>query len=273
MRSAAAYAKINLGLVVGHLRPDGKHEVATALVRIDLYDTVEVESTRSGEILVEGFEDTIVRRALEELTRKAGESCGWKVTIDKHIPVAAGLGGGSSDAGTALRLANDLLDRPLARRQLHALAADLGSDVPFFLEDGSQLATGDGSELEPIAIPLDFWVVLVLPAGATKTSTADVYRSFDVRARDADFGQRRAALVRALREARGASDLAALPRNDLVSSPVTDDLMRLGALHADVTGAGPAVYGLFEDQGRAERAARELKGRGRWWVVRPSPIS
>ncbi len=115
--------------------------------------------------------------------RQAADPCGWKVTIDKHIPVAAGLGGGSSDAGTALRLANDLLDRPLARRQLHALAADLGSDVPFFLEDGPQLATGDGSELEPIAIPLDFWVVLVLPVGVTKTSTADVYRAFDARAR------------------------------------------------------------------------------------------
>ena len=273
MRSAAAFAKINLGLVVGPVRTDGKHEIATALVRIDLHDTVEVENTRSGEIVVEGFEDTIVRRALEALARQAADPYGWKVTIDKHIPVAAGLGGGSSDAGTALRLANGLLDRPLARRQLHALAANLGSDVPFFLEDGPQLATGDGSELEPIAIPLDFWVVLVLPVGVTKTSTADVYSAFDARARDADFDQRRAALVRALREARVASDLAALPRNDLLSSPVTDDLVRLGALHADVTGAGPAVYGLFEDQDGAERAARELEGRGRRWVVRPSPAS
>lgn len=273
MRSAAAFAKVNLGLVVGPRRTDGKHEVATALVRIDLYDTVEVASTRSREIVVQGFEDTIVRRALEELTRRAAESCGWKATIDKHIPVAAGLGGGSSDAGTALRLANDLLDRPLAGRELHALAADLGSDVPFFLEDGPQLATGNGSYLEPIAIPLDFWVVLVLPVRETKTSTADVYRAFDARARDADFSQRRAALVRALREARVASDLAALPRNDLASSPVSDDLVRLGALHADVTGAGPAVYGLFEERDRAERAAHELEGRGRSWVVRPAPAS
>ena len=273
MRSAAAYAKINLGLVVGPRRTDGKHEVATALVRIDLYDTVKVESTRSGEIVVQGFEDTIVRRALEELTRQAAESCGWKVTIDKHIPVAAGLGGGSSDAGTALRLANDLLHRPLVHRQLRALASDLGADVPFFLSEGPQLATGDGSDLEPIAIPRDFWVVLVLPVGETKTSTADVYRAFDARGRSADFELRRAALVRALREARVASDLAALPRNDLLSSPVSDELVRLGALHADVTGAGSAVYGLFEDQHRAEHAARELEGRGRRWVVRPSPAS
>jgi 4-diphosphocytidyl-2-C-methyl-D-erythritol kinase len=271
--SGRACAKINLGLVVGPLRADGKHEVVTALVRIDLYDTVEVETTRSGEIVVEGFEDTIVRRALEELTRRAGESRGWQVAIDKRIPVAAGLGGGSADAGTALRLANELLDTPLSGHQLHDVAADIGADVPFFLGVGPTLATGDGTELVPISIPLDFWVVLVMPSGIAKTSTADVYRAFDDQARCAGFEERCTALMRALHRARVTSDLAALPHNDLVTSPVTDDLVTLGALHADVTGAGPAVYGLFEDRGRAERASRELEGRGQRWVVRPAPVS
>lgn len=273
MSSARAYAKINLGLVVGPPRGDGKHEVATALMRVDLYDTVEVETTRSGEIVVAGYEDTIVRRALEELTWRAGGSQGWQVTIEKRIPVAAGLGGGSTDAGTALRLANELLDAPLSAHQLHDVAADIGADVPFFLEAGPKLATDDGTELAPISLPLDFWVVLILPSGIAKTSTADVYQAFDDRARSAGFEERRAALMRVLHSARVASDLGALPRNDLVTSPMTDDLLRLGALHADITGAGPTVYGLFEDRGRAERVSRELEGSGQRWVVRPAPDS
>ena len=262
MSSGRACAKINLGLVVGPLRGDGKHEVATALVRVDLYDTIDVETTRSDAIVVDGFEDTIVRRALEELTRRAGESRGWQVTIEKRIPVAAGLGGGSADAGTVLRLANELLDTPLSGHQLHDVAADIGADVPFFLEAGPKLATGDGTELAPISIPLDFWVVLVMPSGVAKTSTADVYQAFDDRARSAGFEERRTELMRVLNGARVTSDLAALPHNDLVTSPVTDDLVRLGALHADVTGAGPAVYGLFEDRGRGgARVARARRSR------------
>ena len=95
----------------------------------------------------------------------------WHATITKRIPVAAGLGGGSSDAATALRLANETLDEPLPADALHALAATLGADVPFFLAEGPQLGRGDGSELEPLDLPQDYWVVLALPLGATKEST------------------------------------------------------------------------------------------------------
>jgi 4-diphosphocytidyl-2-C-methyl-D-erythritol kinase len=269
MSSAKAHAKINLGLVVGPLRAGGKHEVATALVCVDLHDTLELEQRHAQRIVVEGFEDTIVRRALEELGRGAGEHHGWHVTIDKRIPVAGGLGGGSSDAGAALRLANDLLAEPLPRRRLHELAAAIGSDVPFFLEDGPRLATGTGTELRPISLPLDVWIVLVLPAGVTKTSTAAVYGAYGESAQDSTFDERRAVLVRALEDARSPADLAALPRNDLASSPLADELVDLGALHADVTGAGPTVYGLFDDRAQADRAAQAFEGRGRRWVVRP----
>ena len=82
--------------------------------------------------------------------------------------------------------------------ELHDVAADIGADVPFFLEAGPKLATGDGTELAPISIPLDFWVVLVLPSGVAKTSTADVYQAFDDRARSAGFEERRTELMRVL---------------------------------------------------------------------------
>ena len=146
MMRAPATAKINLALVVGPLRPDGKHELATVYQRVALADRVRVES--SDGLRVDGFaEDTIVRLALESLAVEAGIDPPWRVRLTKRIPVAAGLGGGSSDAATALRLANAMLPTPLAPERLRALAATLGADVPFFLTDGPQLGLGDGTEL------------------------------------------------------------------------------------------------------------------------------
>lgn len=264
-----AFAKINLGLAVGPLRRDGKHEVATVLIRIDVHDTIEVESTPSPGVAVAGFDDTIVHKALGEIVRESGQANGWQATIEKRIPVASGLGGGSSDAGTALRLANELSSSPLTPGALRKLAACVGSDVPFFLEDGPMLATGDGTELEPVSLPLDFWVVLLLPAGVVKVGTGAVYEAFDDRNGGEGFSDRRSSLEHALRQVARASDLAVLPRNDLASSPAADELVELGAFRADVTGAGPAVYALFEDRGTAEHAAAELATWGRTWVVRP----
>ena len=146
---APAPAKINLALVVGPTRPDGKHEVATVLQRVDLADRVAI--VPGAALTVTGFAgDTIVRDALVRLAAAAGVEPRWTATITKRIPVAAGLGGGSSDAATALRLANETLAAPLAPADLHELAATLGADVPFFLDDGPQLGRGDGSTLEPL---------------------------------------------------------------------------------------------------------------------------
>jgi len=258
-----AFAKINLALVVGPLRPDGKHEVATVLQRIDLADEVVVEPAPS--LRVEGFaEDTLVRDALELLAHSLEIEPRWAARIEKRIPVAAGLGGGSSDAAAALLGANQLLDAPLPPDGLMQLAATLGADVPFFLTGGPQLGTGDGSTLQLLAgLPGDYTVLLVLPAGADKESTAAVYARFD---RESGFAERRAELLGAL----DRSDLAALPRNDLASSPLSAELLELGAFRADVSGAGPTVYGLFRERPVADAAAERLATRGRTWVVAPA---
>jgi 4-diphosphocytidyl-2-C-methyl-D-erythritol kinase len=256
VKEAAAPAKINLALVVGELRPDGKHEVATVLQRIDLADRISVEPADAVEI--HGFpEDTLVRGALEALGVTA------RAEIEKRIPVGAGLGGGSSDAATALRLANELLLEPVSARQLDRLAAELGADVPFFLAEGPQLGTGDGSELAPVSLTSDYVVVLVLPDGVEKSSTASVYAAFT--GQDG-FAERRVALLAALE----AGDIAGLPPNDLASSPIADELFELGAFRADISGAGPAVYGLFTDAERAEAARRALANVGQSWLARPA---
>ena len=260
MRRAPATAKLNLALVVGPRREDGRHEVATVLQRLDLADRIAVEP--APRLRVEGFpDDTLVRRALEAL------GGGWEARIWKRIPVAAGLGGGSSDAATALRLANETLPEPLPPDRLHELAAGLGTDVPFFLSSGPQLGEGAGADLSPLDLPQDYWVVLLLPHGVTKRSTADVYAEF---AGASGYEKRRARLERALDVVRRPRDLAALPPNDLASSPLADELLSLGAFRADVTGAGPTVYGLFHHRRDAAAAERELRRHGRTWITVPT---
>jgi 4-diphosphocytidyl-2-C-methyl-D-erythritol kinase len=269
VRRAPAPAKLNLALVVGPLREDGKHEVLTVLQRLDLGDRVAIEPASILE--VRGFPaDTLVRDALEALAAAAGVEPEWRATIVKRIPVAAGLGGGSSDAATALRLANESLAAPLPPAELDGLAARLGADVPFFLHDGPQLGRGDGSELEPLDLPQDYWVVVALPNGAAKQSTAAVYEAFDAREGAAGWAERRDALERGLRSIRRPRDLAALPANDLASSPLAAELHELGAFRADVTGSGPAVYGLFHHRRHAVAARRALRGAARTWLTVPA---
>jgi 4-diphosphocytidyl-2-C-methyl-D-erythritol kinase len=266
---APAPAKVNLALVVGPPRDDGKHEVLTVLQRIDLVDRIDL--TTAPELRVEGFPgDTLVTGALRELARAADGEPRWRVRIVKRIPVAAGLGGGSSDAATALRLANETLPEPLPLDELLQIAAGLGADVPFFLVDGPQLGSGDGSELEPLELPQDFWIVLLLPRGAAKSSTGDVYAAFDERRGPAGWAERRQSLLDGLAQVERPRDLAALLSNDLVSSPHAETLRAAGAFRADVSGAGPVVYGLFHQRRDAEAARRTIRRLGRTWLAAPA---
>ena len=265
MKRAPAPAKINLALVVGPLRPDGRHELVTVYQRVALSDHLVVQ--RAPEVHVEGFSgDTLVRRALEA----ASDGSAFSARIRKRIPVAAGLGGGSSDAATALRLANALRETPLDDDSLLDLARELGADVPYFLGDGPQLGSGDGTELTPLELPQDYWVVLVLPKGVAKPSTGDVFAAFDARTGEDGYEQRRAALLSALESVRRPRDLAALPANDLASSPLAEELRALGAFRADITGAGPTVYALFLHGETARTAQRRISPKGRTWLTAPA---
>jgi 4-diphosphocytidyl-2-C-methyl-D-erythritol kinase len=267
MTRAPAAAKINLSLVVGPLREDGKHDIVTVYQRVALSDRVSVE--RSPELRVEGFDgDTLVRRALEYMVD--GDGARFTARIQKRIPAAAGLGGGSSDAATALRLANALRPDPYPAERVREFAHSLGADVPYFLEDGPQLGTGDGSDLEPLDLPQDYWVLLVQPHQPTKSSTADVYAAFEARAGWSDYDERRAALLVDLARVKRPRDLAALPPNDLASSPLAGELLALGAFRADVTGAGPVVYGLFLHGHQARAAQKQISSEGRTWLTTPA---
>jgi 4-diphosphocytidyl-2-C-methyl-D-erythritol kinase len=267
VKRAAAPAKINLALVVGPRRDDGRHELVTVYQRIALADRIAVEP--SPILRVQGFaRDTLVRRALEHVSD--GNRSSFAARIEKRIPVAAGLGGGSTDAATALRLANELRKERLTDEELHARARELGADVPYFLTDGPQLGTADGTELQPLDLPQDYWILLVVPRGAKKSSTQTVYAAFDARGGDRGYDERRKTVLAALDAVRRPRDLGALPPNDLASSPLAADLRALGAFRADVTGAGPTVYGLFLHGEHARAARARISPKGRTWLTAPA---
>ena len=197
-REAAAPAKLNLALVVGPLRDDGKHEVVTVLERLSLADTVAVRPAPATRVT--GFAgDTLVRRgARGGRARAAGSVSFFEARIEKRIPVAAGLGGGSSDAAAALPSQTACCpnrSRPVRSRRL---AAGLGADVPFFLHDGPQLATGDGTALEPAGFRATMRSSWRCPAGPSRRPRATSTRpSTSAAARSASTTARRHAPSRA----------------------------------------------------------------------------
>lgn len=272
MTELLAHAKLNLALVVGERRADGLHEVATVLQRLELADRLTLEP--GDGLAVEGFPgDTLVGNALARLAEAAGVEPRWRVRIDKRIPVAAGLGGGSADAGVVLAAANEGLRAPLPPERLREVATGLGADVPFFLTRGPQLAVDAGETLAALHLPQDYAVVLALAHGAEKPSTAEVYRRFDELGGGPGLAERRDALLRVLATAREPRDLAGLPPNDLAPAsgpaPLVGELRAAGAFRADVSGAGPAAYGLFETVVEAETAALALGSGADVWVTRP----
>lgn len=278
MLRTLAPAKVNLGLFVGPTRPDGRHELVSVMQPISLADEVTLEpAARSGEdqVFCPGVDgENLAGRALALFRAATGWNEGSvRLLIDKRIPVAAGLGGGSADAGAALRLVQAASGRGDLELLL-ALAAQLGADVPAQVTPGRFLAEGAGETLERLADASVPAGVLVL-AQASGLSTADVYATADrlQPARDMpELAHQRELLRRSLT---GGSPLPPeeLLANDLqeASQSLSDDIAptlaqarRTGADHVFVSGSGPTVVGLFggvEGPERARRAAATLAGR------------
>ena len=174
-----AYAKVNLTLEVLKRRPDGFHEVATVLQSIDLADELTFEP--ASELLVQcdnpaiPEDEDLVLLAACLLRQAINIERGAKITVNKRIPLAAGLGGGSSDAATALQGLNTLWELDLPRPRLASLAAELGSDVPFFLWGGTALAEGRGEVVTPLPDVQQIRLVLAFPPLRTPTKTAMLY--------------------------------------------------------------------------------------------------
>jgi 4-diphosphocytidyl-2-C-methyl-D-erythritol kinase len=269
-----AGVKLNLSLRVGSRRPDGYHELATVLARLPGGDSLELEPADVTHVEAPGLPggDTLVGRALELLAGRAGHGSGWRVRVEKLAPVGAGLGGGSADAGAALRLANATLPDPLAPGDLVALAGEVGSDVPFFASGlDAALARGRGERLEPCTLRAPAWIVVAWPGAAL--STAEVYARYRPSPAAGERVERLAAGPFATTD---VEQLAALVENDLGPAaeelcPPTGVLRELmlarGALTAAVSGSGSAAFGLFAAEDDARALHERLAGSAAWTTV------
>lgn len=265
-----APAKINLTLDVLHKRPDGFHEVEMIMTTVDLADRVWLRSRDDGRITITSSEPyvpndrrNLAYQAAELIKREYGVEEGVEITLEKSIPVAAGLAGGSSDAAATLRGLNRLWKLGLRADELAELGAQIGSDVSFCVYGGTALATSRGEVIKKIAPPPNCWVILAKPA--ISVSTADIYGNLDI---DSLIHPNTSAMIEALE----AGDYESLCENlGNVLEPVTmaiypevvvlkEQMKKFGADAVLMSGSGPTVFGLVKHESRLPRIYNGLKG-------------
>lgn len=276
--SVRAPSKVNLHLAVGDLRPDGYHELTTVFQALSLSDQVDLvpAPTLTVRVRGEGARDVptdrrnLVWKAATRLAHKAGREPLVEISIDKGIPVAGGMAGGSADAAAALLGLNALWQMDLTRDELAELALELGSDVPFAMHGGTALGTGRGEKLLPVLARDTFHWVLAFAKGGL--STPDVFRELD-RLREQGQPPRIGEpdkLMHAL-AAGDAAQLAPLLGNDLQAAAISlkPELRRTlragvdaGALAGIVSGSGPTCAFLCADAEAAVEVSTELSGAG-----------
>ena len=265
-----AYAKVNLGLEVLARRTDDYHELRTILQTIDLYDSISLNNVPSGiELTTTDSElstgsDNLVYCAAKLLAESRRGSRGVSIHLEKHIPAARGLGGGSADAAVTLLALNELWDLNVPISELHGLATTLGMDVPFFLYGGTALAVGRGDEVYPLNHQLNWPVVILIPPFSM--ATKEVYQRLRLTRHKSSLTLTRFAWNDPLDE----SSLAALV-NELESAvgkyasvirQYKEALHKRGALVTLMSGSGSAVFGVFPDSLSAKRVAAVLEGEG-----------
>ncbi len=263
-----AYAKVNLTLAVGEKRPDGYHEVVSVMQRVSLCDTLTAEQTREGITLtcsdpaLPSGEENLAHRAASLFFRETGIAGGAALTLEKRIPSQAGLGGGSSDAASALLALRKLYAPALSDTELETMAAALGSDVPFFIRGGTQLATGRGEVLSPLTPLTDGWFVIVKPTESF--STPAMYRRLDepgsVLVRNSRYMQDAVAAnnVHAVAAELHNSFERVVPKDSSLRT-IKDALRAQGALASLLSGSGSAVFGLFDTETAARAAVEALR--------------
>ncbi|RKN65738.1 4-(cytidine 5'-diphospho)-2-C-methyl-D-erythritol kinase [Paenibacillus ginsengarvi] len=266
-----APAKINLLLDVLRKREDGYHEVEMVMTMIDLADRLEMQELPRDTIIISsqaGYipldEKNLAFQAARLIKERYDVRSGVYIHLDKRIPVAAGLAGGSSDAAAALRGLNRLWKLNIGTEELQKLGAELGSDVPFCVTGGTAIARGRGEKLEPIEGPPQCWVILAKPP--IHVSTQEIYGRLQAGA----IAQHpsTADMQRAIRDKRFADVCAAMGnvledvtiRHYPEVKQIKELMLRLGADGAMMSGSGPTVFGLVQKQSKVARIYNGLRG-------------
>ncbi|MDE7275581.1 MAG: 4-(cytidine 5'-diphospho)-2-C-methyl-D-erythritol kinase [Lachnospiraceae bacterium] len=268
-----AYAKINLGLDVLRRREDGYHEVKMIMQTIDLYDTLTFCRKKEPGIVLKidkenlsAGRDNLICRAAERLFAETGISEGVEIFLEKRIPIAAGMAGGSTDAAATLMGLNELFGFGFSLEQLQALGVTLGADIPYCLMGGTALSEGIGEVLTKLPAPPP--CVLVVAKPDIDVSTKFVYENLhaDTLAYHPDID----GMVAAIRSG-SLSGIAKRIGNVLETvtvrkypliDEIKEQMKKAGALNALMSGSGPTVFGLFTEKEPADAAAEQIRRRG-----------
>ena len=279
-----APAKINLFLKVLSRRPDDYHEIESQMQKIDLFDILHL--SRQGESISLSCPGTtlpedkgnLVYRAAQAFFSAAELKAGVKIILEKNIPIAAGLGGGSSDAAAVVIGLNTLFETSLSREQLIDIARPLGADVPFFVQECSAaIATGIGERIQQVEPLKGFLIVLVNPG--FEVSTKWVYENFPltsssnpyILARGKNVSEKNHAAAPVLYEELG-NDLEVVTINNYSEiGNIKKELKKAGAVTSLMSGSGPTVFGLFLSEEGARRSCMQLSRKygGNVFLTRP----
>lgn len=264
-----SYGKINLALDVLYKRDDGYHEINTIMQQINLKDTIKLKDIKEG-IIIESNQKgvpldntNLVYKAWEEIVKKTGVNRGIHIVIDKNIPIAAGLAGGSSNAAATMKGLNTLWGLNLSQEELMEIGVNIGADVPFCILGGTAYAQGIGEKLTPLN---EFSNKLVLLANIdVSIPTAYVYESLNLDAKDNKID------INKLIEYIQKDNLPLLAQNmfnvmeQVVVSkyPILEEIKRTmmvhGALGSLMSGSGPTVFGLFDNESKLYSCKKELE--------------
>ncbi len=274
----AAPAKVNFGLRIVGNRPDGYHTIQTVLQMVDLYDWLTFHTTDGGTIRLTCIPSTLptddgnlIVRAARLLQQTFQVQQGVEIGLHKHIPIAAGLGGGSSNAATTLLVMNHAWQLHCCPATLHRLAAQLGSDVPFFLGGPTALACGRGEDLSPVTPPAPLTGMLVNPGFGVSAGWA--YGQFTGQSSATDLTMSN--ILEALRN-HDLTLLADVMVNDLelgvvraypIIRRMQEALRAMGALVTFMSGSGPTVGGLFPLTVDLQPVGRSLRRHSSWTVI------
>ena len=265
-----APAKINLALDVLFKRPDQYHEVEMVMTTVDLADRIELEELKKNEIQIYSHnryvpddDRNLAYQAAALLKERYAIKQGVGIKIEKNIPVAAGLAGGSSDAAATLRGLNKLWNLGLSLDELATIGSEIGSDVSFCVYGGTALATGRGEKIQHLSSPPKCWVVLAKPVMGV--STADIYKRLDIQ-------KAKHPNIQAMLNAIHTQDYQAVCDNlgNVLESVtlslypevlhIKNQMKKFGADAVLMSGSGPTVFGLVEHDSRMHRVYNGLRG-------------
>ena len=274
--TVCANAKINLFLDVIGKRENGYHDIVSVMQAVSLCDTLTFSQTNGNELAFCGGglpndQTNLIVRAAQAYFRLRGKPFGVRIVLDKQIPMAAGLGGGSADAAATLKALNALDGNRFTTEELAALGARIGADVPFCVQGGTCLCQGIGERMTPLASGVHLALVVAIAGEGVSTPVA--FGLLDRRYQDyAGYASQvtPAALINAMQNGDAFATVSALfnrfeeviePERPAVSQ-LKEMLMKEGALGVLMSGSGPAVFGVFSDDTSAKRAAEQLKSMG-----------